>query len=261
MTTAALHWRLPVATAAAAGLVALAAMLPAHELPLTRVDLAPAAAVVTGPQLILSGDGAMFRLQADAPVYWQLGVTTRAVSLTALLAAISAGGPLTRPPAGVPPVTLGLAACDSPWQGADCAAGARRLLDATPLGELAGQQSSLADAAGVPAQAYLLATVLMPSAAAGALAGQSSVVTVRVTAQGESPIGPGGTTPTPPGGPGSHGGRATSPGTGGTAPEASGLAYTGTRVGAFALLAAGAVGTGSLLAALARRRNAPQGRS
>lgn len=237
-------WRAPAAVAAVAVLLALAVAIPARALP----GMAPSAATtVTGPQLTLTGTNETFTLQPDVPAFWQIGVTTHAVQVTTLLAAVTASGSLATTPAGASPTTLSLAACSQPWQGRTCPGAARQIVPATPLDALTGAARSLANGALVPASTYLLATVLMPSS--GTQPGEQADVSVQVTAAGADltppPSGsqPGGVAP----------GRPTGPG--------GSLAQTGTRLGFSAVLAVAAIATGWFLAALARRRRDREART
>jgi len=229
-------WRVPSAAVAVALLLALAVAIPAKALP--AVWPQTAAGTATGPQLTLTGTDESFTLQPGVPAYWQIGVTTHAVQVTALLDEVSATGSLADSGDGASATTFALAACDQPWRGAACPTASRALMPATPLGRLDGTASSLADGSVVPSSTYLLATVLMPQQTA-AQPGTAADITIKVTAAGSDvappPQGsqPGGVAPVSPGGP---------------------LAQTGTRFGLSAVLAIAAIATGWFLAALARRR-------
>jgi len=213
-----------------------------------------AAATVAAPSITVVGDpaGTVHTLTPGVAARWYVGETTRDVTVQQLTATLAASGDVAAATdADLRTTTVGLSACSVPWQGASCPGTESLVLAPTPLGTVADRTASVSERGAVPAQNYLLISVLLPADAPQSTSGKSTVLRLDLSVLGVAATD----APAVASGPGAGTGTEAGPGT--TLPGF--LARTGTRIGSFGLLAAAAVGTGAVLAALARRRRAGDG--
>ncbi|GAA4162656.1 hypothetical protein GCM10022286_21880 [Gryllotalpicola daejeonensis] len=222
-----------VALAASAACAALAA--------------SPAHAATPAPSITVVGDpaGTVHLLTPGEAARWYVGETTRNVTVQQLTATLAASGDVQAPADDDLRATqLGLTACSVPWQGATCPGAVTFELAPTSLATIADSTASVSVQGRVPADNYLLITAVLPASSPQSVGGKTTVLRLDLAALGVEPPATNG--PAAPAAPGVAAGPGLDlPG---------GLARTGTRIGVFALLAASAVGTGALLAGVARRR-------
>lgn len=194
-----------------------------------------AAAPGDGPDLILThgSSNPPVVLAPGSTSRWSIGVTTRAVTLHDLkirLLADGTLGQLAAPDDLARLVTVEVLSCTTGWVAEACPSGERTVIPATTLSRL-GTPTSLANPdGGIPSGVELLLNVTLSPSAGNSAQGLSTTITARVDAMGEP---------------------ATAPDLPGT-----GLADTGFRLGAFALLGLGAVLAGVLASRLVRRTGA-----
>lgn len=202
------------------------------------------------PELILDSGPVQGKvLSPGSTATWQLGVTTRAVTLSELTLLLRAEGALAAAsePSDPAAATVQVQSCTTSWSAGSCPAGILTLIPRTPLGGLSETGRVDMPVAGsatgpgnseVPQGSQLLVTVQLASSAPNSLQGLSAEVVARVDAAGEPWVTDGSLPVGTPGDAGSQGN----------------LADTGFRLGGFLLLGMGAVATGMLAAAWGRAR-------
>jgi LPXTG-motif cell wall-anchored protein len=202
--------------------------------PAAAAALAPVAAAApapTPPPLTLTSDAGPrpVLLVPGQSTPWLVDVVADVGELDSLLGQLSATGPLARSDA----ITAEVESCVRPWSGGTCSSGARTVLPPTALSALPTARAALeASAKPTPGTVHLQIRLALASDASIDTASNTVTAVLRVDASG---------TITEAGGPA-------------TLPD------TGTRIGDYGALAAGAVLGGILLAragaGLRRRRRA-----
>lgn len=166
---------------------------------------------------------------------WQLGVTTRNVSLETLTLALWANGSLVQLPSTgnrPEPLTVAVVACGTDWVGSRCSGEEWLVVPETAVTDLAGYTATLATGAGVlPAGVHLRVVVTMPETAGNETQGRGVEVTAMVVASGELE-------------------SIDNSGSGGAAGHGAGLAHTGLSTVGYAVLGVAAASSGLLLARL-----------
>lgn len=200
------------------------------------------------PDLILDAgpvEGNM--LSPGSTATWNLGVTTRAVTLSELTLLLRAEGALASASEPTDPAaaTVQVQSCDTFWINGICPGGGVTVIPRTPLGGLYGEagRADLVEAGIRPGEvskgSRLLVSVHLPSAAPNSVQGFTADLVARVDAAGEAWVTGAGV---PDDMAGSTGGRGD-------------LAQTGFRLGGFLLLGLGAVAAGLLAASWGKPAN------
>lgn len=198
----------------------------------------------SAPSLSLSTEPQPGSLQLEPghSVYWQIGVSTRSVSLASLRGELTLSGSLADAAArAATPMTVALASCSAPWRGAECPGTALASLPAAALDD-SGMTGELGAGPTIPAKSYVLATITLPADAPESTLGQTVTARLEVTAAGEQLAGRVDAVADP---------------TTSTGAMPRWLADTGSstaRLARFAVLALGSIAAGAMLAAIARRR-------
>ncbi|HWU60191.1 MAG TPA: hypothetical protein VN045_15825 [Microbacteriaceae bacterium] len=177
-------------------------------------------------QLTTDPPGLVHILTPGESAIWNVGVTTRAATVDALVGQLRASGSLA---AASPLTTVALESCIAQWGGRDCSHGRFVVLAPTTLANLSDSAFPLTDLRrSIPRGVYIQARVSMPANVQAAMQGAELNLKFTATASGEDgKTGPG---------------------------RAGHMASTGSDVFGSALLATLAVTTGVGVAAAVRRR-------
>lgn len=187
------------------------------------------------PSLVLTNATTSQQLIPGRPTYWQIGVVTQRLRVQTLAADLTISGNLADAAAAAgTPATLALSSCTQPWAGSVCPGSAFDALAPTPM-QILGVTRTILISSGtsIAPDNYVLATLLLPSAATTATDGETAIVTLKLSISGEPAL---------------SGDNDALAHTGGGGP----LAHTGSDILPPLALAFGSVALGMLLAAAAR---------